>query len=370
MARQHPLSPFAVCFLFSLWIAAEAEAQPVRTVTVSPHPTNAAISGNRLLNAVAGIPNPNANRRFLIKIEPGIYALGIQRLQMRPFVDLEGSGQQATIIQGRGNPDGDLLHGVVMGVENTELRNLQVRALGDVQRPYAIPLYVAQVATMGIFDVTVSASGGTVNWGARFHGSRPLVERLTANVFSVGGTSYGVAATGSTPASPTLRNVALNVVSALGGTGYGVFIDQNSNVPELRDSFVNVNGGTHAYGFYREGLGAPSVRTEILSSTLVASGASNEDAAVFFNDPGDLVIAGSQLRASGGAANFGVLNRDFQASLEVDSSQIEATTATVANFLGVSIGASRLRGGPVTNGTRCAGVYDETTTFFPGPTCP
>lgn len=373
MARHRLSSYFVASVVAALSTAAgPLAAQLVRTVLVSPHPTNASISGTRLLAAVAGIQNPNANRRFLVKVEPGIYALGINRLQMRSFVDIEGSGQQATIVQGQGNPNGDLLHGVVIGANDTELRNLQIRAVGNSSRPYAIALLVPPLNSMGIFDVTVAAAGGTVTEGVGIRSASPRIERLTVNIFSAsfGGPSYGIAATGSTPALVTLRNVVLNVFTALGATGYGVFVDDNAGVLELRDSIVNVTGGVGAYGFYRNGLGSVAVRTEILGSTLIASGGTNETAAVFFGEPGELVISNSQLRASGGAANFGVLNRDFQPRLRVDASQIEATTATVANFLDVSIGASRLSGGPVTNGVRCAGVYDETSTFFPGPLCP
>ena len=43
---------------------------------------------------------------------------------IKPYVDIEGSGQQATVIQGQGNGDPGLSTGIVQGASSSELRNL------------------------------------------------------------------------------------------------------------------------------------------------------------------------------------------------------------------------------------------------------
>ena len=62
-----------------------------RTVVVSPKAT-ASASGNALKAVVAGITTAAADKRYLVKVEPGIYNLGNSKLVMKPFVDIEGSG--------------------------------------------------------------------------------------------------------------------------------------------------------------------------------------------------------------------------------------------------------------------------------------
>ena len=47
-----------------------------------------------------GIIKASATKRYVIKLEPGIYDLGSTMLTQKPYENLEGSEQQATIIQG------------------------------------------------------------------------------------------------------------------------------------------------------------------------------------------------------------------------------------------------------------------------------
>lgn len=77
-------------------------SKPVQTVHVHPVPGNHTASGTALINAMSGITNASATKRYVIKPEPGIYDIGSTMLTQKDYVDLEGSGQQATVIQGVG----------------------------------------------------------------------------------------------------------------------------------------------------------------------------------------------------------------------------------------------------------------------------
>lgn len=80
-------------------------SKAVQTIYVHPVPGDHTASGTALLNALAGITNASATKRYVIKLEPGIFDLGSTRLIMKPYVDIEGSGQEASVIQGGGAAD-------------------------------------------------------------------------------------------------------------------------------------------------------------------------------------------------------------------------------------------------------------------------
>ena len=56
-----------------------------------------------LLEELGEITNTSADNPALIKLEPGIYDCGGTSVIMKPFVDIEGSGQKTTLIRGSVN---------------------------------------------------------------------------------------------------------------------------------------------------------------------------------------------------------------------------------------------------------------------------
>jgi hypothetical protein len=125
-----------------------------QTVVVSPAGTgsDAVANGSVLLSALAGIRNPSAANAYLLKIEPGIYDVGNKPVVMRQYVDIEGSGEDITVI--RGTTSGDLLTGIVNGADHSELRFVTVEG-NDIA-------VHTQGATMQMVRVTAIASGSPV----------------------------------------------------------------------------------------------------------------------------------------------------------------------------------------------------------------
>jgi hypothetical protein len=96
-------------------------------VIVSPKAGSSATDkGTALLNALAGINDASSGNKYLIKIGPGTFNLGTSSLQMRQYVDIEGSGKELTVITGsgqftvRGASRGTLSK---LGVNNTNTSN-------------------------------------------------------------------------------------------------------------------------------------------------------------------------------------------------------------------------------------------------------
>lgn len=105
--------------------------QFLRTVVVSPFGPDAAANGLELLAAVdaAAAMNPSQDSPVLIHIEPGVYDLGTDRLDMQSHVDIQGSGPGLTRILGEvsfANP----FVVVISGATNAEIRELSVEFTG------------------------------------------------------------------------------------------------------------------------------------------------------------------------------------------------------------------------------------------------
>lgn len=79
---------------------------------------------NALLDALDKTSAVLKNKRYLIKLEAGIYECEFpKQVIMNKYVDIEGSGQQTTVIRGFTLP-------VVEVAENSELRQVKVEARG------------------------------------------------------------------------------------------------------------------------------------------------------------------------------------------------------------------------------------------------
>jgi len=346
--------------------------KPVQTVVVNAVPGDVTASGTALVNALAAISNASAARPYVVKLGPGIYDIGDTRLQMKSFVDVEGSGQQATILQGNGNSgSNDYLHGVVLGADSMELRNLQIKSNGSASRPSAIAVYNG-LTSPRITNVTVVASGGAANWGIRNAGGSPTIEGTTINV--TGGPSsfnnYGIVATGYGPISaPILKRSVITVTtSGSSSNATGIYSDQESLPMEVRDVEVNVSGGAIAIGYHVDGTqGSGSPSGTILQSTFNVHG-TVRSYGVYIQSLPTLEIKGSNLTASGGSS-YGVY-AEGNTVVRVDHSEIAGGTNSVVGFtaIPIAIGATRL-GGPTSGGLRCAGVYDQNLNFYTN-TCP
>ena len=158
----------------------------VRTVVVSPFGTNVQ-NGTALLNAIAGITTASATNKWLLKIEPGTYDTGSLSFQMKPFVDVEGSGQLVTTILSVVDGGG----GTVTAASDAELRNLTVANTSTGTNVQGI-----DGANTLITDVTVTVVGAVQVSGIlnqRAGASRPFLFNVLINAeAATGRTAYGI----------------------------------------------------------------------------------------------------------------------------------------------------------------------------------
>jgi hypothetical protein len=356
-----------LALLCSIIMAGTATAQTYqRTVIVSPVPGDPAASGQALLAVLENIPAPSESDRWLIKIEPGIFDLGDSSLLMREWVDIEGSGN--TEIQGRGRQD--IKGATVIGANHAELRELSVVTRAGKSAPMALGILLQGVSTR-VHRVKVRSEGGTQGAdGVYIVGGAP---RLTELEIECLGSPF---ASGIVLEAATSASISASVIRVYGAgdTNRGILLQEafQGGEPMLHSVHISASGGRRAYGLVaRDKFEPPAIVIE--ASTLLASGASEENAGVAFTGGGGAArLVGSVIEAAG-AMSHGVWVKVAGAKLRVSSSEISGDTAAASGAVGsdgdVLLLSSLLAGGPTGPGTVCAGVTDENGAFY-ADTCP
>jgi len=311
---------------------------------------------------------PSSTNPCLLKNMPGVYTV-TSPVIMQPYIDIEGSGENTTIIQG--SIDGNFT-GVLAGSSHAEIRFLSVVNTGGGD--YATSMYNAS-ASPKISNVTATASGGIENVGIRnFNASSPSMTNVI--VTATGGTNnYGVendrlssptmtnvTATGSegtnvnigvfshSGSSMTMKNVT---AKASGGEeSYGVLNIGSSMV--MNDVTATVTGGTFNYGVAN--IGSSQTMTNLAAT--VSGGFVNYGV---YNVDSSPTLTNVTVTASGGtASNNGV--RNYGGTVKINHSVIKGTTYSIFNNSGVAafVGNTQLDGGATSNGgtLTCVGAYN------------
>jgi hypothetical protein len=378
----------------ALCLSAAAAVGRADTVVVGPVPGSPVLSGVRLLMRHAAITDASAAKPYLLKLEAGVYDLRDRSLAMKPYVDIEGSGEGVTLVRSTVESTG-----TIAGAANAELRSLTVEntaatvaiALRNNASGFRAAHVTAKAATPGgatgiaqdstgdvrLRSVTALATGESAT-GVSSRGGlmTDVTARATANniayaVFnaSSAGELVNVVAEAESgrfaggirneAGGPTLRNVRAfakgdsisqgitngggsaarvfgAVVVAVGASDFSVGISNQFSSALLSDVDVTAEGGS-AFGVSNQFSGAPVLRNATVRATATGGGTSR---------------------------GVGVLSeRDVTAVVE--HSNVTGGTLSVANsFDGAAtvtrVGASRLAG-PVDAGPgtlRCAASYD------------
>jgi hypothetical protein len=272
---------------------------------------------------------PSATNACLLKIMPGVYDLGANVLQMSNYIDIEGSGENNTILKGKVNA-------VVMGASNTELRFLSVNSVPE-------PGYVAPGACYS------SSSFAICNVDT----SNMKITNVTVNVTTLGAGGTGIYNYG-TFADITLNNVVVKIDGSAAG-----------------------NGTTTAaiMGFYGAKLTMNNVNAYATGSNLAigiqcnSACSINNTTANGFGNEGIGISGGGTLRNVYAEGSHYGLQSWYPGTITASQSTIVGPTIAVYYPYGTAyIGSSQIAGGGVI-GANCAGVYDENYVFYAN-SCP
>ncbi len=345
------------------------------------HPSNLVIvakSGgdfDTISAALDSIGDASDANRYLVKVMPGIYN---EQVMMKPYVDIEGAGELTTKITCTGF---EVFSGTLVGADNTEVRLLTIENTGGAS--YAIAVY-NNAASPAMTDMTVAAAEGATSLGVYNDQSSPAMTNLAVTVSGVF-ESYGVF---NSTSSSTMTNVTVTV------TGEGIYsigvVNQDSST-KMTNVTATASGLSYTWGVLNFGSSPTMTNvTATASGGTYAGGVANSDSSVTMtnvtatasegvhsygveNLRSSVTIQNSAIRASGGTDNYGIhstLSPDPN-TVTVNNSQVTGSTGTIYcdPVDACRAGASLLDGGPVSGSVVCAGVYDESYTFYAN-TCP
>jgi hypothetical protein len=262
--------------------------------------------------ALNSITTASTSNRYLIFVAPGVYN---ERVAMKQYVDIEGSGELTTKITYGADPANNEI-ATLLGASNAELRSLTVENTGGAD--YATAIF--NTAAPRLTHVTVSTLGGKTSYGLYNFGSSSIMTDVTVNVAG-SGDSIGILNYSSSPtmtnvtitasggltfsygvfnqgvSNPTMTNVTASASGA--ATNMGVFNDTSN--PKMNSVTASASGGTNNYGI-KNSSSSPTM-TDITAS---ASGGTNN--AGVHNVLSSSIITNLTATASGGTNNWAVYN--------------------------------------------------------------
>ena len=370
------LSLLCLPALLLLSLAGPAAADlGIRTVLVSPVPGDPVASGTALRNQLAGISSPSSTNRWLVKIEPGTYDIGTVSLPMRSWVDIEGSGIDATTI--RGTVDGtSLTEATVNGANNTEIRMLTIIAARSDNKN-AIAMYNENAAVLRLYRVKFVATSAGSAWGLRNFQSAPVIEECDIGAGTSGGGDTNGVVYRQAVTGPERSSILRSKIAVWGGgANYGVLMLDGQTLTKLHDSRIDASLGQTTYGIrasignaWLGGNDVLSIRNTEINSAANINGTSWG----VLLDPSTLVtldVASSKIWAH--IANTAYAASQFgNAPMTIVHSNLLAATKTVESVNAVVIASTALSGGPVDAAVYegCIGVWDENNAFY-ATTCP
>ena len=268
-----------------------------QTIVVHPGATESE-SGDNLRNALDNIADNGDTKPYLVKIEPGIYDLGNSLLGAKPYVDLQGSGRNATVVKGAAVDSGIInvtdgpvqirdmtimhnatssgfLYGIKIADASVQIDNVNVVLGSTVSTTTAKAIAVEQSVVsdrivdihnvsiewddtgapmldtiMGIVHGVSSANGSVINNKLRVSDTRIALSNDIAELWGIQSSDYANLTDPDENSDIELSDVTIDLDASgnMGnGTSYGVFC----NKEKLFADNVAINlfsGGQNAYG--------------------------------------------------------------------------------------------------------------------------
>jgi hypothetical protein len=347
-------------------------------------------NGATLLDAILGIPTPASQEEaWLLKIEPGVYDVGSAPFGMKSRVDVEGSGQDVTLIRGAVCDSGwSFTKGVVVGAESAELRSISVENTCSGANTSSTGIY--NTADNARFNrVTASVFGAAeYNHAIYNEGSDVVFESVTAEAGGATDTNRGLVDGGTGVSISNAR------VSGLAGGSDSTGLELFGGGTALTNVEVIARNAT-AYTWAVFNAGSNVRFTNVTATASSTHGGEQigvygdreparfENSHVAAEDAVVLDISTSHTdvsfdRSTLDGSRYGlVIDADVSASFVdvfVSHCKIRGPTNSIkVSGPDLNVGGSQLAGGAVSNlgggTTRCAGVWDEGYTFY-ASTCP
>ncbi|MCP4679380.1 MAG: hypothetical protein GY854_28600 [Deltaproteobacteria bacterium] len=364
----------------------EYQAPYRSTVVVSPVDggMDAIANGKILLAALGDISDNSQLKQYLVRVEPGTYELeadgGVPTsLEMKSYVDIEGSGQESTIIRAGGGAAWK--NATVVLADSSELRSITVEAANG---EYAVAVFVGDEAgsmpRASLRGVTARASGARTCRAVYASRAALSLDHVTASASECDEYAYGIRIAYGTVGLRHTTGTGELATDTLGGVACGIrLINMTSG------SGIGIVSSARAFGSSRAyGMQFDRSDVEFIDATISASGGAYAHGVYTdtLNGKSDVTILGSEITARDAVESVGIYNNRDPITVSnghvvnIINSSIVSDGPTVVNesFCAVNIAGSSLHGEAMrdTDGNvKCAGVVDEQMVFYEGDVgCP
>lgn len=334
----------------------------VSTIVISPAATDAD-SGTALRNAIDAIADATEATPYLIKIEPGIYDIGTTALQMKQYVDVEGSGETVTKILGTviGSTTG-----VVVTADRMELRSLTVEndsmggqviaiynATGSPRLSHVTALMQTPMVLLSEEVIRLKAPPSPQSHRYGIYNDTVSAELRNITV-DIGGTDYAYGIYNKNCGTYlTMNLVSIRVIFAT--NCYGIY---NTNAsPTISNTSSIATLGTNCYGIYNYNSSEP-----FLFNVIAKASESSTNAYAICNAYSSPKMVNVVAEATGGTSSRGMHNYGFGTMIKADRCIFSGSLYSVFNSYDSTLylGASKLDGPTDTaTGTwHCAQCYN------------
>ncbi|MCP3899876.1 MAG: hypothetical protein GY707_09220, partial [Desulfobacteraceae bacterium] len=220
------------------------------------------------------------------------------------YVEIAGSGRNATMLTGAISTSDRSTSALVKGVNNAGIHSLSIENKGGSS--YSIGIYNSD-SSPTMSDMSITASGGTNNYAVDNTSSSPKMSDMSIRASGGRGTNgnYGVYNSGSSPTMSDMR-----ITTSGGNSNYGVYTYDSS--PTMSDMSITTSGGISNYGVYTY-----SSSPTMSDMSISASGGANSYGVYNSSDSSYARIQNSTISASGaGGTNNSVVAKDGSESNE------------------------------------------------------
>ncbi len=363
-----------------------------RTIIVGPVDagadggTDVVANGKALLSALGGINDNSQIKQYLIRVESGTYELetdgGIPTsLHMKSYVDIEGSGQDSTIISAGGGTAYE--NATVILADISELRDITVEADSRGDYEYAVAVFAGEADFMpraSLRGVTARASGARTCRAIYASEAALSLDHVIASASECDEYAYGIRFSYGTVGLRNTTGTGELSTDTPGGVACGIrLINMTSG------SGIGIVSSARAFGSGRaHGMQFDRTDAEFIDATISASGGANARGVYCDTENGksDVTILDAEITARDAVESVGIYNNRNPVTVSdghvvnIINSSIVSDGPTVVNesFCAVNIAGSLLHGEAIQDSdgnVTCAGVVDEQMAFYNGDAgCP
>jgi hypothetical protein len=284
--------------------------------------------------AIDSISDAAEGNPYLVWVAPGVYS---ETVTMKPYVHLQGAGQEATVITstvvGSGFPPSqatlvltrstslrDLTVGnggagsrnaallATAGTTQTLVADVTARARGDGMYNYAICVAGSGTSVTLQYVTGLAENGTSENYGLYSYGGAGVVVRGSSFTGRGGSWVSGIHNYGS---GTTLEAMDVTVLAESGSINCGLYNDANTGTTLRGGSFTG-RGGAEAYGI----INHDSVTLEATDVTALGENGSDSNRGLYNYEGSEAVVHGGSFTGRGGNDAYGITNIDSSTMLE------------------------------------------------------